>query len=80
MPYLARDPSLNRPVAIKVVPDSLAHDADHLTRFEREAVLLAALSHPNIAVIYALETLGATGKRRQPCSLAGRHVNGVHIR
>jgi non-specific serine/threonine protein kinase len=54
--YLARDATLDRRVAIKVLPDALAKDADRLARFEREARLLASLTHPNIAVIHALES------------------------
>jgi Tol biopolymer transport system component/predicted Ser/Thr protein kinase len=53
--YLGQDPRLKRPVAIKVLPDAFALDPDRLARFEREARLLAALTHPNIAGIYGLE-------------------------
>ncbi len=53
--YEARDTILNRNVAIKVLPDSLAGDADRLSRFRREAQLLAALNHPNIAHIHGFE-------------------------
>jgi Tol biopolymer transport system component/predicted Ser/Thr protein kinase len=53
--YLGEDPRLKRPVAIKVLPDAFALDPDRLARFEREARLLAALTHPNIAGIYGLE-------------------------
>jgi len=53
--YRARDPKLNRDVAIKVLPAALANDADYLARFQREAQVLAALNHPNIAAIYGLE-------------------------
>ena len=53
--YRARDPKLNRDVAIKVLPPALANDADYLARFQREAQALAALNHPNIAAIYGLE-------------------------
>ena len=53
--YLARDPKLDRHVAIKALPDDLAHDEERLARFEREARTLASLSHPNIAGIYAVE-------------------------
>jgi serine/threonine-protein kinase len=52
--YLARDTNLQRDVAIKALPDRLGSD-DLRARFEREARLLAALNHPNIAMIYALE-------------------------
>jgi eukaryotic-like serine/threonine-protein kinase len=54
----ARDTKLNREVALKVLPDSFAADADRKTRFQREATLLAALNHPNIAAIYGLEDAG----------------------
>src|SRR5271166_3119423 len=53
--YRARDPRLNRDVAIKVLPEALAQDPDRLARFEREAKVLAALNHPNIAQIYGIE-------------------------
>src|SRR5687767_15922308 len=53
--YRARDSSLNRSVAIKVLPELFALDAERLARFTREAQTLAALNHPNIAQIYGLE-------------------------
>ncbi len=53
--YRARDTTLKRDVAIKVLPDDLSADPDRLARLEREAHLLAALNHPNIATIHALE-------------------------
>ena len=53
--YRARDPKLNRDVAIKVLPERLAADPDRVARFEREAQALAALNHPNIAAIYGVE-------------------------
>ena len=53
--YRARDTKLNRDVAIKVMPDSFASDADRLARFTREAQTLASLNHRNIAQIYGLE-------------------------
>jgi len=53
--YRATDTTLKRQVAIKVLPPSLAADADRLARFQREAEVLAALNHPNIAHIYGLE-------------------------
>jgi serine/threonine protein kinase len=53
--YRARDTKLGRDVALKVLPDSLAHDADRLARFVREAHLLAALNHPHIAHIHGFE-------------------------
>ncbi len=53
--YRARDTKLGREVAVKILPDTFAHDADRMARFEREAKLLASLNHPNIAAIYAVE-------------------------
>jgi len=53
--YRARDSKLNRDVAIKILPSALAGDTDYLTRFQREAQVLASLNHPNIAAIYGLE-------------------------
>src|SRR5450759_5495364 len=54
--YRALDPKLKREVAIKVLPDSFAGDADALARFEREALAVAALSHPNILSIFDFGT------------------------
>jgi serine/threonine-protein kinase len=53
--YRATDSNLKRSVAIKVLPASVAANADRLARFQREAEVLAALNHPNIAAIYGLE-------------------------
>ncbi len=53
--YRARDIKLNRDVALKVLPEAFALDADRLARFRREAQLLASLNHPNIAGIYGFE-------------------------
>jgi TolB-like protein/Flp pilus assembly protein TadD len=50
--YRARDSKLKRDVAIKVLPQSVAADPDTLARFEREALAVAALSHPNILAIH----------------------------
>ena len=58
--YQAHDTKLGRDVAIKVLPEAFAHDADRLSRFQREAKMLAALNHPNIATIYGLEQSGGT--------------------
>ena len=58
--YRARDTKLQRDVAIKVLPESLATDRDRLARFEREAQLLAALNHQHIAGIYGVDTTGDT--------------------
>jgi serine/threonine protein kinase len=58
--YQAHDAKLESDVAIKVLPDAFAHDADRLSRFQREAKMLASLNHPNIATIHGLEQSGGT--------------------
>ncbi len=58
--YQASDKKLGRNVAIKVLPEEFARDADRVARFQREAKLLASLNHPNIAAIYGLEKSGET--------------------
>ncbi|MBZ5634594.1 MAG: serine/threonine protein kinase [Acidobacteriia bacterium] len=58
--YRAKDTKLEREVAIKVLPAAMAQDRERLTRFEREARVLASLNHPNIAQIYGLQESGAT--------------------
>src|SRR6476619_6943464 len=54
--YRAKDTQLDRDVAIKVLPESFALDADRVARFTREAKTLASLNHPNIAQIYGIES------------------------
>ena len=56
--YRARDSKLNRDVALKVLPPRFALDPDRVARFGREAQMLAALKHPNIAAIYGVEESG----------------------
>ena len=58
--YRARDAKLGRDVALKVLPEAFARDAERMARFQREAKVLASLNHPNIASIYGLEDSGAT--------------------
>src|SRR5438034_5428736 len=53
--YRATDTKLGRDVAIKILPESFAHDPDRMARFTREAQVLASLNHPNIAAIYGVE-------------------------
>ena len=53
--YRARDTKLGREVALKVVPEAFALDADRVARFEREAKVLASLNHPHIAALYGME-------------------------
>jgi eukaryotic-like serine/threonine-protein kinase len=56
--YRARDSRLDRDVALKILPEIFAADAERLSRFEREAKALAALNHPHIAQIHGVETSG----------------------
>jgi serine/threonine protein kinase len=58
--YQAKDLKLGREVAIKVLPEEFAKNADRVARFQREAKLLASLNHPNIAAIYGLEESDGT--------------------
>ncbi len=69
--YRARDTRLNRDVAIKVLPDLFATDAERLARFTREAQTLAALNHPNIATIYGIEP-PSTGSGQAPSTSSGQ--------
>jgi hypothetical protein len=62
--YRARDAKLNRDIALKVLPEHFAHNADRLARFRREAQILASLNHPNIAAIYGLEESTLDGGAR----------------
>src|SRR5215831_914108 len=58
--YRARDARLNRDVALKVLPETLANDPERKARFQREAQVLASLNHPNIAGLYGLEESAGT--------------------
>jgi serine/threonine protein kinase len=58
--YKARDTKLGRDVAIKILPEVFVADPERVARFEREAQLLAAINHPNIAAIYGLDDAGPT--------------------
>jgi serine/threonine protein kinase/Tfp pilus assembly protein PilF len=53
--FRARDPRLERDVALKVLPDEFARDVDRLARFEREARTVAGLNHPNIITLFSIE-------------------------
>src|SRR5215471_7440104 len=53
--YRARDTKLGREVALKVLPEAFAREAERMARFRREAQVLASMNHPNIATIYGLE-------------------------
>src|SRR6516164_10196725 len=71
--YRARDTKLNRDVALKVLPDAFARDAQRRARFRREAQVLASLNHPNIATIYGLEESNGN------CALAMELVEGLTL-
>src|SRR6516162_8766914 len=58
--YRARDLKLKREVAIKILPGEFAQDSDRVSRFQREAEVLASLNHPNIAGIHDLEETNGT--------------------
>src|SRR5688572_12953765 len=70
--YRALDTRLKRDVALKVLPASLAGEADRLLRFAREAEMLAALNHPNIAAIYGVEDAESSSPTE-----AGHHVRAL---
>src|SRR6202049_3095353 len=74
--YRAKDTKLDREVAIKIVPESFAHDPERLARFEREAKVLAALNHPNIAQIYGLEERALIMELVEGPTLAERIARG----
>ena len=67
---------LDRDVAIKVLPASLAGDPERIARFQREAKTLAALNHPNIAAIYGLEEADQTKARCRWIGANRRSVSG----
>jgi len=85
--YRATDARLDRPVALKVLPDELVEDPDHLARFEREAKAASALNHPNIVTVYEVgeqpvsASVGAGGmsERRIPF-IAMEFVEGKSLR
>jgi len=75
--YRAKDTKLDRDVAIKIVPESFAHDPERIARFEREAKVLAALNHPNIAQIYGLEERALVMELVEGPTLAERIAKGA---
>ena len=74
--YRATDTKLNRDVAVKVLPDSLAADPGRLSRFTREAQVLASLNHPNIAAIYGVEERALILELVEGPTLADRIARG----
>ncbi len=80
--YRATDTKLDRDVAIKVLPASLAGDPDRIARFQREAEVLASLNHPNIAAIYGLVRLARERpphRRRSPLRSAFTRGRNPHL-
>ncbi|MBI4904759.1 MAG: protein kinase [Acidobacteria bacterium] len=75
--YRATDTKLGRDVAIKVLPDAYAGDADRLGRFTREAQVLAALNHPNIATIFGIEERAIVMELVEGPTLADRIAGGA---
>jgi len=85
--YRATDARLDRPVALKVLPDELVEDPDHLARFEREAKAASALNHPNIVTVYEVgeqvvsASVGPGGVReRRVPFIAMEFVEGKSLR
>src|SRR3989442_16010106 len=74
--YRARDTKLGRDVALKVLPEAFARDADRLARFQREAQVLASLNHPNIAAIYGVEERALVMELVEGPTLAERIAQG----
>jgi len=73
--YRAQDTKLGREVAIKVLPEAVAGNPERLARFEREAKVLAALNHSNIAAIYSLESAERAGTEASPYKDSATTVN-----
>src|SRR6266571_3084146 len=74
--YRATDTKLGRDVAIKILPESFAHDRDRMARFAREAQVLASLNHPNIAAIYGVEERALVMELVEGPTLAERIAQG----
>ena len=74
--YRARDTTLHRDVALKVLPEAFASDPDRLARFAREAQLLASLNHPNIAAIYGFHDNALVLELVEGPTLADRIARG----
>src|SRR6516165_8223955 len=74
--YRAHDIKLGREVALKVLPSAFALDPERMARFEREAKVLAALNHPNIAIIHGLEDRAIVMELVEGPTLAERIARG----
>ena len=78
--YRATDTTLDRQVAIKILPDAFASDPERMARFEREAKTLASLNHPHIAAIYAVEkSAGRERERSAAITTTRRRVTGARV-
>src|SRR6195256_6373844 len=75
--WRATDTKLNREVAIKIIPEAFAQDADRMARFKREAQVLASLNHPNIAAIYGVEERALVMELVEGPTLADRIAQGA---
>jgi eukaryotic-like serine/threonine-protein kinase len=83
--YRARDTRLQRDVAIKILPNTLAHDQDRLRRFEQEARAVAALNHPNLLTVFDVGTApltdgGATGGAEASPFIVSELLEGATLR
>ena len=80
--YQAKDRKLKRDVAIKLLPDEFSRDPDRVSRFQREAEVLAQLNHPNIAAIYDLASheKSLTSVAREVPPLRGFDHNFFNVR
>src|SRR3954447_17833016 len=75
--YRVRDIKLRREIAIKILPENFAQDADRMARFDREAQVLARLNHPNIAAIYGVEDRALVMELVEGDTLAERVAQGA---
>ena len=74
--YRARDTKLRRDVAIKILPEAFTADPDRIARFQREAELLAALNHPNVAAVYGIEESTPSGSGHATFAIVLELVEG----
>ncbi len=77
--WRARDTRVDRPVALKVLPEEFFEDGERRARFEREAKLLASLNHPGIAVLYSFEEILSSSSSSSRHLLAMELVEGADL-